>query len=443
METLNLKTMTRKIIIAVLIAALPFVASAQLGGLLNKVKDKSKQRADNKIDKGIDKTLDDIEGKNTNQTASTSRPGGTSVATQEKATAEQPAEESSIKSFSKYDFIPGDSVLYYDAFEGEAIAELPTAWNTSGTGEVTTLNKYPGNWLRLHKPFIYLSSNQKSFGENYTVEFDVILQLKSNGWMYPEFRFGLFSTKGEPNGGNNFLRDYRKYAAITASIYPAEYKNSRVRINSFQETRSYFIGDPKAYEQLQDYYGKPVHVAVQVQKERFRMWVNETKLFDVPKGIPAGAIMNQLYFEVGSTNYAEEQYGIYVSNVKVATGRPDTRHKLVEEGKFSTTGILFDFQSAVIKPESYAVVKEISTVLKDNAGIKVKVLGHTSSDGDDNANMELSKKRAAAVKDLLVTEFGVDASRIETEGKGETQPVADNKTKEGKVLNRRVEFVKL
>ena len=70
-------------------------------------------------------------------------------------------------------------------------------------------------------------------------------------------------------------------------------------------------------------------------------------------------------------------------------------------------------------------------------------MGHTSSDGDDNANMELSKKRAAAVKELLVTEFGIDASRLETEGKGETKPIADNKTKEGKMANRRVEFIKL
>ncbi len=173
------------------------------------------------------------------------------------------------------------------------------------------------------------------------------------------------------------------------------------------------------------------------------MWINEEKVFDLPKAVPAGQIMNQLLFEVGHTNYAENQYAIFMGNVKAATGRPDTRHKLVEEGKFSTTGILFDFQSAVIKPESYGVIKEIAGVLKDNGGIKIKVIGHTSNDGDDNANMELSKKRAAAVKDLLATEFGVDASRIETEGKGETQPVADNKTKEGKTANRRVEFIKL
>jgi len=429
--------MNRKIIIALLIVFLPFVAGAQLNGIMNKVKNKTKQRVDNKVDKEIDKSLDEMEGtpKKTEPVAAPS------VSKQE--TKQPVIEETPLKSFTKYDFIPGELILYYDNFEGEALAELPTSWNTSGTGEVTTLDKFPGNWLRVHKPFTYLSSNKKEFGENYTVEYDLILQLKNNGWAYPEFYFGLFSTKDEPNDDNAFLRDQKKYGAVVTLLQPAEFKNSKVRVNSYSGNKNHFIGDNKVYESLESFYGKPVHIAMQVQKERLRVWINEEKLFDVPKAVPPGVIMNQLYFEIGHTNYKEDQYAIYVSNIKVATGKPDTRHKLVEEGKFSTTGILFDFQSAVIKPESYAVVKEIASVLKENSSMRIKVIGHTSSDGDENANMELSKKRSAAVKDMLVNEFGLDEARLEAEGKGETQPVADNKTKEGKMLNRRVEFIKL
>ncbi len=431
--------MYKKIFIALLVAALPFVADAQLNGVWNKVKNKAKQRAENRVDKEIDKTLDEVEGTATQK----SEPVAKTPTAAKTETKEPVVEETAVKSFTKYDFIPGELVLYYDNFEGEAMAELPANWNTSGTGEVTTLDKYPGNWLRLHKPFTYLSSNTKSFGENYTAEFDLILQLKNNGWAYPEFYFGLIATKDEPHTGNNFLRDQKKYAALVTTIIPHEFKNSKVRVNSYLASRSHFTGDNKPAESLEDYYGRPTHIAMQVQKERVRIWINEEKLFDVPKAVPAGEIMNQIYFEVGHTNYKEEQYAIYVSNIKVATGKPDTRHKLVEEGKFSTTGILFDFQSAVIKPESYAVLKDIAAVLKEHSDIRIKVIGHTSSDGDDNANMELSKKRAAAVKDMLVSEFAIDAARLEAEGKGETQPVADNKTKEGKMLNRRVEFIKL
>ena len=429
--------MKSKLIIAALVIMLPYFADAQLKGLMNKVKNKVDQRIDTKVDKQIDKSLDEVEGKNDKDVAST---GNSSANT----ATETKTEEPELKSFSKYDFVPGDSILYYENYDKETIAELPVGWNTSGSGEVVTLDKVEGKWLRLHKQFIYLTNNTKEFGENYTVEFDFILQLKNNGWMFPEFNFGLFSTNKEPNTNNSFLKDNRKYAAVFTSVHPGMFKSSSVKLNSYLDNKGYFTSDLKSIGKLEESFtGIPVHVAIQVQKERYRMWINEEKLFDAPKATPPGYAMNQLKFDVGFTNYAEEQYGVFISNIKVATGKPDARHKLVEEGKFSTTGILFDVNSDKIKPTSYGVVKEIADVLQQNSGIKIKIIGHTDSDGSDASNLELSTKRSDAVKDMLVKEFGIDASRLETDGKGETQPVTDNKTKEGKAANRRVEFVKL
>ncbi|HEX7847521.1 MAG TPA: hypothetical protein VF476_17095, partial [Chitinophagaceae bacterium] len=238
--------MIRTLILAAMIMSLPFAADAQLGSLLKKVKDKSTQRADQRVDKEIDKALDKAEGKNTSPA-----PGSTQTEKKETATETVVAEENNIRSFSKFDFIPGDSILYYDAFEGESIAELPTAWNTNGSGEVVKLDKYPGNWLRLHKQFIYLTSNQKKFTENFTLEFDAILDLKNNGWMFPELRVGLFNTEDEATTANAFLKDYRKNAAVIATIYPGTGANSKVRINSYQDVKSYFTSEAKAYEQLE------------------------------------------------------------------------------------------------------------------------------------------------------------------------------------------------
>jgi OmpA-OmpF porin, OOP family len=428
----------KKVIWLIVVAALPTASQAQLGGFISKVKNKiaqkTNQRIDNKVDKTIDKILDEIEGKNSGP-ASPQAPGNSEATPVKK--------DEGVKSFSKYDFVPGEKILYAEDFAQEAISELPVGWNTNGSGEVVTLDNASGKWMRLHNPFIYLSANTKALTSNYTAEFDIILQLKNNGWLYPAFSAGFFATNGEPGTDNSFLKEYDKYAAVVATIYPEERSSSRVLIESFKDAAKYFKSEPKNYGELEKYYGKPVHVAIQVQQQRFRMWINETKLFDVPKGIDTSYKMNQLFFKVGATNYKEEQYGVYVSNIKMATGVPDTRHKLIEEGKFSTTGILFDVNSAAIKPESNGVLKEIGGVLKENPSVKIKIIGHTSSDGDDNANMELSKKRAAAVKDALIKEYGIDASVMETDGKGETQPVGDNKTKEGKVQNRRVEFIKL
>jgi len=423
--------MNQKIMVVCCLLVLPFAMQAQIGGLLNKVKNKVNQRIDNKTDQAIDKTLDKAEGKST--------------APEQKGSSEHSTttpETAGLKYNATYDFIPGERILYGNSFEQEAIGELPTGWNTNGTGEVITINKYDGKWLRLHNPFVYLSNNQKPFGENYTIEFDVIMQLKNNGWMYPEISVALISTNGEPSTGNNFLNDYKKYEAVVATVLPGEYKSSKVNLNAYSDNQHYFKGDPKPFGNLEQWYGTPVHIAIQVQKERFRMWVNEEKLFDVPKGIPVKYAMNQLLFQVGRTNYKEDQYGIYLSHIRVAAGKADTRHQLIDEGRFSTTAILFNVNAATIQPASGAVLKEIADVLSQVKEVRIKIIGHTDSDGDDKANLTLSQKRAAAVKNALVNEYGIDAARIITDGKGELQPVADNKTNEGKAQNRRVEFVK-
>jgi OOP family OmpA-OmpF porin len=428
--------MQKKLTITAL-TLLPFLASAQFGGFLSKVKNKVNQkvtqRVDGKVDKAIDKTLDEAEGKNTK--------AETPVAVS--TSNETVAKETGVTTFSKYDFVPGEKILFTEDFAQEAIAELPTGWNTNGSGEVVTIQNQQGKWLQIHKSFIYLTNNTKELGENYTIEFDAILRLKNNGWIFPELRFGVLSSGTMTTTDNSLLKEYSQNAAVTAFIQPGSVYESKLKLESKVENKSYFRSNPKEYKELQNYFGKPIHVAIQVQKERFRIWINEAKAFDAPKAVPTDYKMNQLFFDVSHTNYAETDYGIYISNIKVATGVPDTRHKLIEEGKFSTTGILFDVNSATIKPESAGVIKEIGTVLKENPSVKIKIIGHTSSDGDDNANMELSKKRAAAVKDALIKEYSIDASMIETDGKGESQPAGDNKTKEGKVQNRRVEFIKL
>jgi OmpA-OmpF porin, OOP family len=434
--------MKKILLVTLVLALLTHSSYSQLGGLLNKAKNKVNQHVDKKVDSDMDKALDKAEGKKAAEPEEKPEEvKDTKQTTEAAAHAPAPA-DNSLKSFSRFDFVAGEQIIYFDDFAQETIAELPLGWNTNGSGEVVTLDKHEGNWLRLHQPFIYLTRNEKPFTDSYTIEFDIIMQLKSNGWMYPEVQFGLFSSKDESTTNNSFLNDYRKYTSMLVTVSPGEYGSSKVRLNSVLEHVDYFHSESKSLASLEKSWGKPVHVSMMVQKERIRMWVNEEKLFDVPKGIAQKYMMNQLFFRIGSTNYKEDQYAMYISNLKVATGKPDARHRLVEEGKFSTTGILFNVNSASIKPESYGVLKEVADVMKKNEGIKVKILGHTDSDGGDAANLELSKKRAAAVAKALADEFGIDAARMATDGKGESVPVGDNKTKEGKGQNRRVEFIK-
>lgn len=430
--------MTRRIAILILLLAAGYFAQAQFGTkLLNKVKNKTTQRVDQRIDSEIDKGLDKAEGKKTSNNGN----GGSTKAKSGEET-ETESEENTITSYSKFDFIPGERILYSEDFQQDEIGEFPLNWNTAGKGDVVTLNKAPGKWLRLYENSFYLSSNKASFTENFTLEFDLLMQLKNTGYTYPMLSFGFLSTHEDSTTDNLFLRDPNKYQMAEIFLRIGD-NGSYTYLYASADNNRNFTSDNQELSIIEKRYGRVSHIAVQVQGSRIRVWVDGEKKYDLPKALSTKYIFNQIFFNLGTSSYKDDELGFYVSNIKVATGKPDTRHKLVEEGKFSTTGILFDFQSAVIKPESYGVLKEIAGVLKDNKGIRLKIAGHTSSDGDDNANMELSKKRAAAVKDLLVADFGIDASRLETEGKGETEPVADNTTKEGKTLNRRVEFIKL
>ena len=99
----------------------------------------------------------------------------------------------------------------------------------------------------------------------------------------------------------------------------------------------------------------------------------------------------------------------------------------------------FDFDKSVLKPEGKAKLDDLTTKIKDIDLEVVIAVGHTDSVGSDAYNQKLSMRRSEAVKAYLVSK-GIEKNRVYTEGKGEKQPVADNKTKEGRAKNRRVEI---
>lgn len=104
----------------------------------------------------------------------------------------------------------------------------------------------------------------------------------------------------------------------------------------------------------------------------------------------------------------------------------------------ATLRVHFAYDRADILPRSIPKIRDFANYLLKNKGLGAKIVGHTDSDGSDAYNMILSKKRAIAVRNKLI-EFGVSAIRLQTEGRGERDPIASNATEEGKYLNRRIE----
>jgi outer membrane protein OmpA-like peptidoglycan-associated protein len=113
---------------------------------------------------------------------------------------------------------------------------------------------------------------------------------------------------------------------------------------------------------------------------------------------------------------------------------------LAEKKPVEIYGIYFDFNKAIIKPESEVVLQQIAGIMQKNRDWKLDVRGHTDNIGDDNFNLGLSQRRAAAVKDALVTRYKIAPDRLATSGYGASQPIETNKTMEGRARNRRVEL---
>lgn len=346
-----------------------------------------------------------------------------------------------MKSYSKFDFIPGNEIIYFTNFEGEAKGELPVGWNTNGSGEVVTMANL--NWVKLLQNATFITDNTQSFSDNFSAEFDLVLDFKGTEAFYPQFSFGILSSGADKPNSNATLRDIFKHQLLAIDLNAGIENNSITKLVSFNQGAEYFNSGEKPFKQIEALLTKNIHVSMQVQEQRFRLWINEIKLFDVPNALPEKTNINQLFFQLSQSSYNNEQIGVYVSNIKVAKGVADTRNKLLTEGRFSTTGILFSTNSAEIKPESFPGLKEIADVLTTNPGIKVLIVGHTDHEGSEADNLQLSMKRSASVKKFLADHFGIDQSRLNTDGKGELQPVASNTTREGRSQNRRVEFIKL
>jgi len=108
--------------------------------------------------------------------------------------------------------------------------------------------------------------------------------------------------------------------------------------------------------------------------------------------------------------------------------------------KLVLEGVNFDFDKATLRQEDIAIIDKDVTGLDKWGNVNIEVAGHTDSRGSDKYNMKLSQRRAEAVRNYLISK-GIAADRLTAKGYGESQPVADNATDEGRFKNRRVELI--
>ncbi len=369
-----------------------------------KIKNKSEQRLDRKIDKTIDKGLDKVEEGMEGQPGD-SIPDGNKEQNQEKGPA-----ENTVKLWSKYDFVPGEVVIFEDDLQGERNGEFPSQWDLKkGNVEMARL----GDEMVINFPD--------------TEWADIVPMMKEKGDYLPD----VFTLEFDAYY-SEFCTSY-KIAFYDAVNQKNTTRLPDISIKPNQITQQFSgVTDFKGDENYP--YWKRVAISFNVRA--LKIYLGEQRIANIPnfRHNPTG-------ITISSRQCHENQFAA-IRNIRIATGDLELYDKMITDGKIVTNGIRFDSGKATLRPESMGVINEIVKLMKQYPEIRFSVEGHTDSDGDAQFNKNLSEQRANTVLNTLVDQ-GIGRDRLVAKGFGEEVPVADNNSPEGKANNRRVEFVKM
>jgi outer membrane protein OmpA-like peptidoglycan-associated protein len=326
----------------------------------------------------------------------------------------EPTPAPTLKVYANYDFVPGDTILFEDNFTDDADGEFPSHWNLENGQAI--LNKFngiecfyltDGNYCKVTP----LTKTNSYLTDPFTVEFDT--------YNPDNAAYGLMTFFKTSSGED--IGDVR----LTAEAVTCKYFDGKE-----------LSGSLPAEIQYDNYKNKWHHIAIAYKKGQIKVYVDQFRVLVVPN---SGIIPQNLYFG----GIGDPTNPIIFKNIRIAKGGGmNMLGKKFTETKIVTHGINFDIDKATIKPESMGTLNMIVQVMKDNSEIKFEVDGHTDNTGGAAHNLTLSQQRANSVKDQLV-KMGIDAARLSTKGFGDTKPISDNTTLEGRANNRRVEFVKM
>lgn len=418
----------------------------------NRTYDRAEQKGDGTVDKALDKVEEGFgklfkkkdkkdKKKNTSNKNDSEEANEDSESSNSSTGSSSGSNSKSIKVYSKFDFIPGEKIIGLDDFSTTNVGDFPKGWNTNSSAEIVTLDESNQKWLFMTKDGYFQPDFVKDMPANFTLEFEVFTRYRSNNILEYQF-YILPSANPKRDLSEEYLNDYFQFKWLacegSSSFYVVE-KRETVGKNEGLMVKDLIC---KGGNKDEPTYAK---FSIWRQDSRLRIYVNENKVLDIPQAFDVKSKYN--VFKIGAKymdfSKREDKDEFMISNLRYAVGAPDTRSKLITDGKLVTRGILFNINSDVIQPNSYGVLKEIAAVLKENPSVNIKIVGHTDSDGEAATNLTLSQNRALAVKNILASEFKIEEKRMQTDGKGEIEPSDSNKTSVGKANNRRVEFIKL
>ncbi|MBI1342050.1 MAG: OmpA family protein [Terrimonas sp.] len=328
--------------------------------------------------------------------------------------------------YTKFTFEPGNKIVFYEDFNQEQLGDFPLNWETNSSGEVVSNSVYEGKWFSLSGRAGYMPATGE-LPENYTIEFDIVTMGLEKNNAPTSLTLAFLNKKAYSSGAVAGHAFFKMGMSSSAGMYVGNTGPDKTPRIQSSLNRKFKVNTL-------------VHFSVAVNKSRLRVWMEEEKIVDIPSLLVSN-LGRYLLFETYGVD-RERGHVVLLSNFKIAEAKEDLRSRLLDEGRFSTTGIYFNTDKADIKPESFAIIKSVADYLKENPDVHIQIIGHTDAQGEDSYNLQLSERRAEAVKQALINQFQIEETRITSLGKGESEPVDDNETINGRANNRRVEFIK-
>lgn len=338
---------------------------------------------------------------------------------EEAMAAAPPGERPGEGLWANYDFVPGDRIIFYDDFTGDRVGDFPRRLEfIEGNWEI--VESAGERYLRATSSGIVKIPLPETLPDRFTVEFAVNT---THGNSY------IRLTTGPAFHGRD-----RSYSGSAASV-----RSTQAGIEAVGDVGPVSM---TLYREdlLQEFRNEATVMPFRLMADGdyVKAYIDEHRVANVPNAVfPRG---DGLY--IAATYVTPELPGL-IGPIRIAAGGLDLYGRLEADGRVATQGILFAVDSDRIRPESTPTLAEIGRMLQDHPDLRIGIEGHTDSDGDEAYNLDLSERRAAAVKAFMTAEYGIEGSRLETAGFGESRPAADNATPEGKQENRRVELVRL
>ena len=390
----------------------PGSASGQFGNIAKKVKEKAAERIDQKTDEAASAAVDQADPTSERNRSATT--AGEDAA----APGSVAAGGGARKVWANYDFIPGQRTLYYTDFTDEEVGNFPRRLTfKSGSMEVVELDGQRA--LKASTQSGFVVPLPEVLPERFTIEIDVINR-NSNGVGAPTIKiYGGTAPKTDVDVERTRL-------AFGHGDWEVSGGGTNATASFTDVERAAFLGQPTSVRVLGD-------------GPYLKLYADARRLANVPN---ANFMRGKGIF-VSMEARDDEANAVYITRIRIAESEKSVYDALVANGRWMTQGILFDIGKSTVKPESAPTLKAIASALTQHPDLRIRVEGHTDNVGAADANKRLSESRAAAVKAALVKDHGIDAARLETAGLGDTKPVADNGSAEGRSSNRRVEVVKL